>query len=110
MRSLAGVLGVPLLSPAGGPMNAEQREVILMNEHHRRQAAEKLCMAINDTLGWCGAKPERTLRGYTGGVVLSQRAAVELTTLALLHRLTDPVACSLGLVPVAVRDGLAVYL
>ena len=77
-----------------------------MDSEHRRAAAEKLCAAINETLGWCGAKPEWTLRGFTGGVVLSQRAAVELTCEALLHRLDVP--C--GWTPVAMSEGLTVFL
>jgi hypothetical protein len=79
--------------PADLLARGERREAVIRQAHGRypqtekKAAAEKLCRAINDTLGWRGANPEWTLRGFTGGVVLSQRAAVELTTMALLTQL-----------------------
>jgi hypothetical protein len=66
----------------------DERDDVVIRQAHtqmaRKKAAEGLCAAINGALGWRGADPEWTLRGYTGGVVLSQRAAVELMALPLL--------------------------
>jgi hypothetical protein len=86
---------VASLAPGGGP----QPHCPLCPHPEKKKAAEKLARAINDTLGWRGANPEWTHGGYTGGVVLSQRAAVELTTMALLHQLDAPVTVAVLDVP-----------
>lgn len=59
------------------------------NQVQLKLDAEEACEAINTTLGWRAANPEYSFRGptsasrggYSGGVVISRRGALELTKL-----------------------------
>jgi hypothetical protein len=90
IREDAEALQIRRMHPADLLVRGERDEAVIRRAHGRyparKQAAERLCEAINDMLGWRGADPHFCrVHGYSGGVTLSQRAAVELTTMALLH-------------------------